>query len=254
MQSLTLVIPAFNEAEGVEQTAGKLRPVLERLRSRYVVDVVFVNDGSRDDTARLLLDAFAGEGTVQIISHAHNQGLGAALRTGFQHAQGELIVTTDFDGTYDFGQISELVDSLDAAHADLATASPYHPLGRVEGVPQFRLLFSRGASLLYRLLVSWKVHTWTALFRAYRRPVIERIGFASDDFLAGTEILVNAMRAGFTVVECPMVLRQRTFGQSSIRIARVTLAHLRYQLRILFRRYRMPAPVTTGQPDLVATE
>lgn len=247
MTSLTLIIPAFNEAEGVEQTAGKLRPALAALRERYAVDVVFVNDGSRDDTARLLEAAFAATEAVRVVSHERNRGLGAAIRTGFQHAHGDVIVTTDFDGTYDFDQIGALVAALDAVHADIATASPYHPQGRVEGVPPYRLLFSRGASLLYRLLVSWKIHTWTALFRAYRRPVIERIGFASDDFLAGTEILVNSMRAGFTVVECPMVLRQRTFGQSSIRIARVTQAHLKYQLRILFRRYRMPAPVTPAQ-------
>lgn len=247
MTSLTLIIPAYNEGEGVEQTATKLRPVMAALRERYTLETVFVNDGSRDETAALLAQAFAGDSSVRIVSHEQNRGLGAALRTGFSHATGDLLVTTDFDGTYDFAQITRLVEVMEAEQADVVTASPYHPRGSVEGVPQYRLLFSKGASLLYRLVVSWHIYTWTALFRAYRRPVIERIGFASDDFLAGTEILVNALRAGFKVVECPMVLRRRTFGQSSIRIARVTASHLRFQSSILFRTYRMPAPVIT--PD-----
>jgi dolichol-phosphate mannosyltransferase len=248
MKMLTLIIPAYNEAESVAHTVGMLQPVLEVLRSRYALDIIFVDDGSRDDTAALLEAAFVGDPSVRIISHDQNRGLGAALRSGFVHAAGDLVVTTDFDGTYDFAQITRLLDVLESKGADIATASPYHPQGRVEGVPEYRLLFSRGASLLYRLLVNWHIYTWTALFRAYRRPVIERVGFASDDFLAGTEVLVNALRAGFKVVECPMVLRRRTFGQSSIRIARVTAAHLRFQSAILFRTYRMPGPVRSIQP------
>jgi dolichol-phosphate mannosyltransferase len=242
MTSLTVIIPAYNESEGVEHTAAKLRPVMATLRERYTLETIFVNDGSRDETAVLLSRAFADDPSVRVVSHEQNRGLGAALRTGFSHATGDLLVTTDFDGTYDFAQITRLIEVLEAEQADIVTASPYHPQGRVEGVPQYRLLFSKGASLLYRLVVSWRIYTWTALFRGYRRPVIERVGFASDDFLAGTEILVNALRAGFKVIECPMVLRRRTFGQSSIRIARVTASHLRFQSAILFRTYRMPPP------------
>lgn len=245
--TLTLIVPAYNEAQGVGQTVEKLKPVVASLRMAYTVDIVFVDDGSRDATAQLLRDAFAGDPTVKVVSHEQNRGLGAALRTGFQHATGDLIVTTDFDGTYDFDQITVLVEQLVSQKSDIATASPYHPQGQVVGVPGYRLLFSKGASLLYRLLISWRIHTWTALFRAYRRGVLEHVGFASDDFLAGTEILVNALRAGYVVVECPMVLRTRTFGQSSIRIARVTAAHLKFQSAILFRTYRMPAPVIASQ-------
>jgi len=129
---------------------------------------------------------------------------------------------------------------------DIVTASPYHPNGRVEGVPRFRLLFSFGASLLYRILVRWDVHTWTALFRAYRRRVIENVTFESNDFLAGTELLVKALQRGYTVSEFPTTLRVRTFGQSSIRIARVTKAHLKFQLRLL-RGTLTRTPATGGQ-------
>jgi dolichol-phosphate mannosyltransferase len=94
-------------------------------------------------------------------------------------------------------------------------------------------MFSFGASLLYRLLVSWRIHTWTALYRGYRREVIERITFESNDFLAGTELLVKALRAGYRVTEFPTTLYVRTFGQSSIKIARVTRAHLKFQWRLL---------------------
>ncbi len=230
---ISLVIPAYNESEGVAQTADALRPVVVYLRKKYDVEVVFVNDGSKDNTAELLQTHFADDPAVRVVSHECNRGLGAAIRTGFQHATGDIIITTDFDGTYSFSTIPQLLSKLIVEHVDIVTASPYHPQGHVEGVPRYRLLFSFGASLLYRILVSWRLHTWTALYRAYRRRVVETVSFESDDFLAGTELLVKACRAGYSVSEFPTTLHVRTFGQSSIRIARVTLSHLKFQARLL---------------------
>lgn len=230
---ISLVIPAYNEAEGVTTTADSLRPVIDYLREKYDVEVVFVNDGSRDNTADLLIREFTDDSNVKVVSHEVNKGLGAAIRTGFSHATGDIIITTDFDGTYAFNTIPQLLGRMLSEDVDIVTASPYHPRGHVEGVPRYRLLFSHGASLLYRLIVRWNIYCWTALFRAYRRPVIEKISFESNDFLAGTELLVKAIRAGFSVAEYPTTLRVRTFGQSSIKIARVTRLHLRYQFSLL---------------------
>jgi len=226
---LSLVIPAYNEAAGVAQAETQLRPVLNALREQFEVEVVFVDDGSTDNTAELLHKVFGGEPGVKIVSHEVNRNLGAALRTGFSNVTGDVIITTDFDGTYSFTLIPQLLARFQEAGVDIMTASPYHPQGHVEGIPRYRLLFSFGASLLYRLLVRWDIHTWTALFRAYKRQVIETVTFESDDFLAGTELLVHAVRAGYSVAEFPTTLRQRSYGQSSIKIARVTRAHLRFQ-------------------------
>jgi dolichol-phosphate mannosyltransferase len=234
MDKLTLVIPAYNEAEGVFQTAAKLRPVLDSLRRQYEVEVVFVNDGSKDNTYALLQDEFARDKGVKVVTHDRNRGLGAAIRTGFSHATGDVIVTTDFDGTYAFDTIPALLAQFNQDDVDITTASPYHPKGKVENVPGYRLLFSFGASLLYRLLVKWNIYCWTALFRAYKRRVVETITFESDDFLAGTEVLVKALWAGYTVSEFPTTLSSRTFGQSSLKIARVTRKHLGFQARILW--------------------
>lgn len=235
---ISLVIPAYNEAGGVEHTRQKLERLLKRLRQRYEIEVLFVNDGSRDDTAALLEAAFADDDDVRVISHEINRGLGAALRTGFAHTSGDIIITTDFDGTYHFNTIMEILSRLLMYQADIVTASPYHPRGHVDGVPGYRLLFSYGASLLYRLLVNWDIHTWTALFRAYRREVVETVAFENDGFLAGTELLIKAIQQGYVVSEYPTTLHVRTFGQSSIKIYRVTRAHMKFQMKLLVSSVR----------------
>jgi dolichol-phosphate mannosyltransferase len=124
---------------------------------------------------------------------------------------------------------------------DIVTASPYHPEGGVVGVPAYRLFLSRGSSFVYRILVNWHVYTYTCLFRAYRSKVIKNIHFESDGFLAGTEILVNAMLKGYRVAEFPAVLHRRMYGVSKAKIAQTILSHLRFQGWVLL--YRMQSMI-----------
>jgi dolichol-phosphate mannosyltransferase len=84
--------------------------------------------------------------------------------------------------------------------------------------------------------VNRHVHTYTALFRAYHRKVINEISFEADGFLAGTELMVKAMFAGFQVEEFPVALYRRTYGVSKAKLMRTIHAHLRFQMRILLHR------------------
>jgi dolichol-phosphate mannosyltransferase len=175
---------------------------------------------------------------VKYEAHPTNWGLGRALRTGFAAASGEVIVATDSDGTYKFSSLPALLAYL-TDEVDMVTASPYHPKGGVVGVPRYRLILSQGSSLIYRLLVDRKIHTYTCLYRAYRREVIETVRFAADGFLGGTELMVKGMLMGFRVAEYPAVLYRRTFGVSKAKIARTIRAHLVFQWFVLLHRLHL---------------
>jgi dolichol-phosphate mannosyltransferase len=231
---LSLVIPCYNESAGIDQLRSQLdaaRPGLDRYAPW---ELVLVDDGSTDDTYDRMAAAFAGWPNLRIARHEKNRGLGAALRTGFANAAGDVIVVTDSDGTYPFTTIPDLLALL-GPDVDIVTSSAYHPAGGVEGVPAYRLVLSKGASLLYRVLVSWRVHTYTAIYRAYRREVALQVPTSSDDYLVMAELLVNALRAGYRVVEFPTVLHVRRFGQSKARIARIIGDHLRFQAALVGR-------------------
>jgi dolichol-phosphate mannosyltransferase len=234
---LSLIIPCYNESEGIPSMRSRLAEVLPTLREIGRVEVLLIDDGSTDGTYQLLQEHFAGWDEVKIVQHLHNQGLGAALRTGFAHASGATIVTCDSDGTYPFAEIPALLAKLTPG-IDIVTASPYHPAGGIENVPAYRVALSKGASLLYRLLLDWRIHTYTAIFRAYRRQVIERITSQSNGFLMVTEMLVEPLLAGFRVAEYPTLLRVRRYGQSKARLWRITRSHLRYQWHLIGRRLR----------------
>jgi len=246
---LSVVVPCFNEEENISKLKTEFFPVLENLLGSKVddeqidtIEIVFVDDGSRDNTYNALKEAFGSYEHLSITAkfekHDVNRGLGAAMRTGFKAVTGDIVVTTDSDGTYHFSTIPALLDHLEGNVA-IVTASPYHPKGEVVGVPGYRIFLSRGSSLLYRILLSWKVHTYTALYRAYRREVIDQIPFAADDFLGGTELMVKAMLKGYQVDEFPAALHRRMFGVSKAKLMKTIMSHLSFQARLVLHRLHL---------------
>jgi dolichol-phosphate mannosyltransferase len=244
---LSVVVPCYNEEDNIDKLKAEFFPVMEKLLGRRLpdgaqidaIEIVFVDDGSKDNTFNALKKAFGSYHyagiSVKFEKHEVNRGLGAALRTGFNAITGDMVVTTDSDGTYQFSTIPAMLEYMKKDIA-IVTASPYHPNGEVVGVPPFRVFLSRGSSLLYRLLLSWKIHTYTALFRAYRREVVDQIPFAANDFLGQTELMVKAMLKGYLVAEFPAALHRRVFGVSKARLIQTIKSHLNFQTRLLLHR------------------
>jgi dolichol-phosphate mannosyltransferase len=236
---LSIIIPVYNEAGCVPETTAQLRSTLNYLRKTYDVEVIIVDDGSRDNTAHLLEQAHLPD--TRVIAHPNNQGVGAALRTGFEHSTGDIIVTTDFDGTYPFSAIPQLIARMIVTQADIAVASPYHRNGSTRESTGHHIVLEAGISLMYRTLVNRRIHTWTSLFCAYRRHVLERLTIREGGAIASTELLVGATRARFKVVEIPVSLRQRPAGRSRTRAVRLIFSHFTYMVQLpVLRRSRRP--------------
>jgi dolichol-phosphate mannosyltransferase len=253
---LSIVVPMFNEVESVPKLRKELLPVLQTLAASHAVEVIFVDDGSRDGTDRALRRAFSRRGGDRLqfttIHHVRNLGLGAALRTGFFAAGGDIIVTIDSDGSYAYSEIPSLLARMGPG-VDIVTASPYHPLGGVVGVSSARLLLSRGCSLIYRLLVDRRVWTYTSIFRAYRRAVASHVSFGNEGHQAVAEMLVRGILLGCRVVEHPTVLNRRAFGSSKAKILATVRAHMRFQLQILSYRVSRKDPIWLTLRDRVTT-
>ncbi len=252
MMKFSFVIPCYNEREGIPKLFEALEDARQTLGPTYEWELVFVDDGSVDGTAKLLWEAFRGHPNVQVIRHASNRGLGAALRTGFEHATGDLIATADSDCTYEPREVGAMLRLIEQG-ADIVVASQYHPYGRVKNVPAYRLLLSRNLSHLYRWVLGSELYTYTGLFRLYRTEVLRTIRFKSDGFLAVAELLVEALLRGYRVVEYPTQLTVREYGQSKAVISRLVIDHLRFLWQLARRRSRLSSRATTTG-GRVATE
>lgn len=224
MEARTLVIiPAFNE----EQC---LPAVLATLRSGAPhCDVLVVDDGSTDNTAAVARDAGA-----MVARLPFNLGVGGALRTGFRFAvrRGyERAVQFDADGQHDVGGLGALLLQLDNG-ADVVVGSRF-----ATGRGAYRTGVVRGGAMsvlrfALTLLAGQHFTDTSSGFRAYSRPVIEYFADAYPlEYLSDTvESLLLACYAGFTVVEIPVTMRERSGGVASNRNLRLVYHYVRLLL------------------------
>lgn len=242
---IVIMLPAYNEGES-------LGPLLEGIQrdlasSRYRYEVIVVDDGSSDDTA-LVASQASFHMPVNCISHKKNQGLAAALRTGFLAAldaaePGDVILTMDADNTHPPGSIDRLVTMIREGH-DVAIASRYQHGSRVVGVPFHRNLMSLGARLLFKTAFPIKgVRDYTCGYRAYRYELLRKgtdfygKQFVSEQgFSCMVDVLLKLRRFKPIMGEAPLVLRyDQKGGVSKMRVLRTVWQTLKLIARRRFK-------------------
>lgn len=206
---VSVVVPAFDEASIVEPHLRELVAYLdELLPGRY--ELIVVDDGSRDDTAASA-DAFAAaHQTVNVYHHPTNRGLGAALRTGFAHARGSVVVTLDLDLSYTPSCVGLLLQALAADQADIAVASPYCAGGSVRNVPWMRKQMSAWANHFLSAATGGAVATLTGMVRAYDARAVRQLDVHVPGMEFNHVILLAALKRGMRIAEVPAQLCWRT--------------------------------------------
>jgi dolichol-phosphate mannosyltransferase len=219
---VSIVVPCYNENAGLPWLVERLDGLIHQQGAGW--EVVFVDDGSSDATFARLLAAVRGAPWARVLRHPTNLGLGAALRTGFAHVQSPVVCTIDSDCTYPPERLPALVE-LVRDGAEIATASAWHPNSERAEAGRIRVALSKTVSGLYKLLIGQDVHTFTCLFRAYRRETLMGIPFRSDGFASVAEIMLRGMLAGCRVRELPMQLERRRYGESKLKVGDAIVAH-----------------------------
>jgi len=164
---VSLVVPVFNEALIMSQNLRSLVAYLQTLEPRYNWELIVVDDGSTDDTARLADEFASRRPNVRVIHHARNAGLSAARLSGFEDAGGDVIVTYDVDLSYTPEHIERLLSRLQSTGAGIVLASAYAKGGHVSNVPLLRRVLSRWANRFLSVAFEGRVATLTCMIRAY---------------------------------------------------------------------------------------
>ncbi len=215
-----VVLPAYNEAEALPRL---LRRIASTSRTYFGsgLRVILADDGSADGTPELAHQVAAAENLcLEVVSHAVNQGLGAAIKTGLTTAlarstdRDDVIVTMDADDTHLPGLIPRMVQMVEEGN-DLVIASRFQPGARMLGIPRYRQLLSTGLSWLFRVVYPIPgARDYSCGYRAYRagllREAFERFGdllFAERGFACMVDILIKLHLVGAVVNEVPMILR-----------------------------------------------
>jgi glycosyltransferase involved in cell wall biosynthesis len=206
MLSISAVLPAYNEEAVIADSVAAMVHTLESLGADY--EVIVVNDGSRDRTARIVTELGERNPRIRLVSHAQNRGYGAALWTGFTSASKDLIFLTDGDKQFDVAELRDFLPLLDGADLAIGFREP-------RADPLIRRLNGWGWNSLVRLLFGYTARDVDCAFKLFRRSVLDRVDVRAKGATFSAEFLVKARRLGYVIRERRASHYPRPAGQAT---------------------------------------
>lgn len=203
---LSVVIPCYNEVSTVENLLRKVREVPLRM------EVIVVDDGSGDGT-RDLLPALEREGLIdQLVFHEQNAGKGAALRTGFARATGDVVVVQDADLEYDPAEFPLLLEPILGGKADAVYGS------RFLGGPHRVLFFwhsvgNRFLTLLSNMFTDVNLTDMETCYKMVRRELLQSLPLSAHRFGIEPELTARLAQAGARIYELPISYHGRSYAE-----------------------------------------
>jgi dolichol-phosphate mannosyltransferase len=229
-----VILPTYNEAENLERIVAAVLEQLPPTRTVLIVD-----DNSPDGTGEIADRLAAADNSIAVLHRQAKEGLGPAYLAGFRVALeggAERIIEMDADFSHDPGYLPNLIAATD--DADLAIGSRYIPGGGVSDWGPMRRFISRGGSAYARVALGLPVKDLTGGFKCFRREVLESINLDTIEargYAFQVETTYRAIRAGFRVVEVPIVFKDRTDGTS--KMSRAIVAEAMWRVPAMrFRR------------------
>lgn len=207
---LSVVIPVYNERATLLEIVARVLRVPVGLEQ----EIVLVDDFSTDGT-REILAGLEAEPCVTVLYHERNRGKGAALRTGFAAATGDLVLVQDADLEYDPRDYERLLAPLREGRADVVYGSRF-----TGGDPASRRPYASGIHRFGNRMLTWlsnrttgqKLTDMETCYKAFRRSVLERIDLKQERFGIEPEVTAKVSRLGYTITEVPIRYDRRSYA------------------------------------------
>src|SRR5882757_6082972 len=206
----SLVVPFFNEQENIPTLYMKLTEVMDSIGEPY--EMVFVDDGSKDNTYKVLTEIYEHDRRVNVVRLRRNFGQTAALKAGFDFARGEIIISMDGDLQHDPEEIPRFLEKIEEGY-DLVSGWRHERKDHwlMRQVP------SRAANWMMAKLSGIDLHDFGTTFKAYRREIIQEIQLYGE---LHRFIPALASSTGAKIAEVPITNLERKSGRSNYGIGR----------------------------------
>jgi len=231
---LSVIVPVYNEEESLPHLCPRLLKTLDGMHRPY--EIIFVNDGSRDASLKMLLDFHkANPGKVRVIDFNGNFGMHMAIMAGFDHSRGDVIVTLDADLQNPPEEIPNLVAKIDEGHDVVGT------IRQNRQDPKFRKMASRMVNSITNKITGLRLNDYGCMLRAYRRDIVNIINQSCE---STTFIPALAQKFAVNPVEIPVGHTEREHGTSKYSIFR--LIRLNFDLMTGFSLFPLQAVTMIG--------
>ncbi len=204
---LGVVIPVYNE----EKT---LHLIVEKVLARpEVAELVIVNDCSKDGTWKTMQDLAKTDERIRIFTHEVNQGKGAALRTGFQHVNSDIIIIQDADLEYDPDEYPKLLAPIIAGRADVVFGSRYLGSGMHRVLYFWHAVGNQFLTLLSNMFTNLNLTDMETCYKVFRREVLEKITIEENRFGFEPEITAKVAKLQVPIYEVSISYYGRTYEE-----------------------------------------
>lgn len=234
LSSLSLVFPAYNEAANVTATINQALKVGEDVAAD--IEVIIVNDGSRDQTKALVVASAKRDRRVRLINHPVNKGYGQTVWDGLQAAAKDWVFFSDADLQFDLQEIERLIEFSGEYDIILGARSPRRD-------PFIRLANAKMWNIFIRLLFGLKVRDVDCAFKLFRREVLSDIAITSGGATFSAELLLHLQKKGHLFKEVPVSHLPRQAGAQSGANLKV-IARAFHEVFLLYRRTDLGHPLS----------
>jgi len=211
--NLSIIMPVFNEKATFEKALGRLIGV--DFKSLGITrEIIIVDDGSTDGTQELLKRYQSKNepaNDIKVIFHEKNMGKGAAIRTGFAHASGEVVTVHDADLEYNPDDFKELLKPILAGKYDVVYGSRF-----IKRTEYAHLRFKIG-NILFSFLISMlfgaRITDSYTCYKMFKRSILDKFVLESNGFEIEAELTIKFLKAGYRILEMPISYKPRSIKQ-----------------------------------------
>lgn len=206
-QCLSVVMPCFNEQKTLKTIAARV------LNRPEVAELIIVNDCSTDNSAEILRELAAAQDRVRVLSHDHNQGKGAALRTGIAAAQAKFVIIQDADLEYDPNDYPRLLAPLLAEQADVVFGSRFRGGEACRVLYFWHSLGNQFLTLLSNMMTNLNLTDMETCYKVFRKDLVHKIRIEENRFGFEPEITAKVARMRARVFEVSVSYAGRTYEE-----------------------------------------
>jgi glycosyltransferase involved in cell wall biosynthesis len=200
---ISVIIPAYNEVKTIEE-------ILRRVEVLNIADEILVIDDGSTDGTREVLENLSGKGIVRTFFHGSNQGKGAAIRTGIEHAQGEVLIIQDADLEYDPRDYPTLLKPIQEGLAEVVYGSRF--LGGPRRPTMFwHMVANKSLTLMTNILFDTILTDMETGYKVFRRQVVEGIKLKADRFDFEPEFTAKILKRKVRIFEVPITFNPRDY-------------------------------------------
>jgi glycosyltransferase involved in cell wall biosynthesis len=201
---LSVVIPVYNEKD-------TLREIIDRVMSvKWEKEIILIDDFSVDGS-RDILKEYENQPNIKVLFHAHNQGKGAALRTGFDHVEGDVVVIQDADLEYDPSDYGKLLEPIEDNRADVVFGSRF--LGGPHRVMFFwHYIANKALTTLSNMLTDLNLTDMETGYKVFTKKVLDQMTLKCDRFGFEPEFTSKIAKLNFRIYEVPISYSGRDYA------------------------------------------